>query len=472
MNLGKFGEGFVTGLATSIDESIQEDMDMFAKKKSRLGDLALEKGLTEQTRFDQDHKKNLKLINELAAKLDTDVDTIQYLYDDEGSMEAVAAKVTRMIEARDRAGGKNFFDPVAALQLQQRTSGKTTAEQLANYVTTPVSLYNLEAAGDIRPGFMKFFGSAERAMDSLQESSEADLAAAGVGIGKTSISDMPAAIEGKGLYEWQLSLGGNPATDYSNMGSIVQQLAIQHAEADNFTLKKDLAKELAAANSAKLIAANKMTLVNNFGKRLTGNEAQDVRNRSITDFAQAHGVGGSDEYSMGLWVGSAENVTQKKLFSEATDILMGIYNESLARGVDPVIIENAVAKARRLNKVPILNKDTDTFVFSDEELFDVNAVNKKGENLFPASPLVVNVLGVKPPIINQSAITTNNASQSSASVSGSIATQNAIDLAVQAARKAKTVSIGAYKQAILDIMDYTNPATGNRYTKAEAEALL
>ena len=88
---GNFAQGFITGLADSVNKEIQDDMDMFEKKKSRLGDLALEKSLTEDTRFKQESRDNLKKIQVMASALDTDADTIQFIYDQSGgSLEATA----------------------------------------------------------------------------------------------------------------------------------------------------------------------------------------------------------------------------------------------------------------------------------------------------------------------------------------------------------------------------------------------
>ena len=172
---GNFAQGFITGLADSVNKEIQDDMDMFEKKKSRLGDLALEKSLTEQTRFSQERDANLKEIKMMAAQLNTDADTIQYLYNDKGSLEATKAYVGQLVKQRD-SQLKGAFDPIKALRLEQRTEGKVSALQLANLITPAATSYDLSKAGDLRTGFMKFFGSAEGATEDLQKSVAAEMA--------------------------------------------------------------------------------------------------------------------------------------------------------------------------------------------------------------------------------------------------------------------------------------------------------
>jgi len=384
---GNFAQGFITGLADSVNKELQDDMDMFEKKKSRLGDLAIEKSLTEQTRFNQEKKDNLKQIKVMAATLDTDADTIQYIYEKTGSVEAASVYVDQLKKMQNAQGGRTLMPINKMLGLEQRTEGKTTALQLANYITTPVQKYDLSAAGDIRPGFMKFFGSADNAMASLQ--SEVSAMEGIAGVGNTSTQDIPAAISGRGVYEWQLSMGGNPATDYANAGAIVAQLAMAETEATDETAKKAIRDEANAAKSAQLISANKLTLIENRGKRLSTNETQDVRKRSVTDLAQFHGVsGGADEYSLGIWIGNNEKTQQMEILSAATDTLMVVYDEAAQAGINPTHIENIMANARRTLRVPVVKNGILYFPDDPETLFDITVMGGKNKQkpLFNSSP--------------------------------------------------------------------------------------
>lgn len=465
---GNFAQGFITGLADSVNKEIQDDMDMFEKKKSRLGDLALEKSLTEDTRFKQESRDNLKKIQVMASALDTDADTIQFIYDQSGgSLEATAAYVEKLKNAQTAYGGKTIMPINKMLGIEKRTEGKTTALQLANYVTTPKSVYDLSAAGDIRPGFMKFFGSAEGAMSELQ--SEVSAMEGMAGIGKTSLTDIPSTIEGRGAYDWQLTLTGNPQQDYVMAKQIATKLNNKIAETTDAKQKDSLSGELAMAKSIELMAADKMTLANNFNFQMTTPQALAIRKNSITDLAQSWVVTDPGQYVEGHFISNSKTRDAYDILNSAHDILAEIIDEARVAQVSPNRIATIMGIARRTNKIPVLSKDGVLTIPDDAmELFNANAMSEDGTTpLFLtkskqiANPPPSTVTG--PP---------NTQKVSASAVSGIIATQNAIDKVVIAARKAKKVDAKTYKSAILDLMDYINPSTGVKYTKAEAEAML
>jgi len=465
---GNFAQGFITGLADSVNKELQDDMDMFEKKKSRLGDLALEKSLTEDTRFKQESRDNLKKIQVMASALDTDADTIQFIYDQSGgSLEATAAYVEKLKNAQTAYGGKTIMPINKMLGIEKRTEGKTTALQLANYVTTPKSVYDLSAAGDIRPGFMKFFGSAEGAMSELQ--SEVSAMEGMAGIGKTSLTDIPSTIEGRGAYDWQLTLTGNPQQDYVTAKQIATKLNNKIAETADAEQKDSLGSELAMAKSIELMAADKMTLANNFNFQMTDAQALAIRKNSITDLAQSWGVGTENDYVEGVFISTKETRDAYDILNSAHDILAEVIDEARAAQVSPSRISTIMGIARRTNKIPVLSKDGVLTIPDDAmQLFDTSAMSEDGTKpLFLtkskqiANPPSSNLTG--PP---------NTQLVNSTAVSGTTATQNAINKAVIAARNAKKVGGKAYGSAILDIMDYINPNTGMNYTRTEAEAML
>ena len=185
---GNFAKGFITGLADSVNREIQADMAMLEKRKGKIRDIALERGLTEQTRYEQEVRDNLKEIKEMAGALNTDADTIQFLYEQKGSLEATKAYVNQLKEAQSAMGGPTLAPLSSLLNLEQRTEGKTSALQLARYISTPVRNYDVSAVGDLRPGFMKFFGTPQAAQTNLIAEVDRDLAIAGVQ--KTSLEDL------------------------------------------------------------------------------------------------------------------------------------------------------------------------------------------------------------------------------------------------------------------------------------------
>ena len=388
---GNFAKGFITGLADSVNREIQADMAMLEKRKGKIRDIALERGLTEQTRYEQEVRDNLKDIKEMAGALNTDADTIQFLYEQKGSLEATKAYVNQLKEAQSAMGGPTLAPLSSLLNLEQRTDGKTSALQLARYISTPVRNYDVGAVGDLRPGFMKFFGTPQAAQTNLIAEVDRDLAIAGVQ--KTSLEDLPDPIKGKLAYDWQLSLGRNAANDYANMGSILSEISVKIAEAEG-TQKETLQKEADAAKQAQQVAANKLTLIDNRGKRLSRVDVKDVKARGITQFANIHGIGSNPNHytAGGTWIGGSEHAEQRVILDAAEDSLVPIYNKANELGIDPSRIETVISNARRTNIMPVI-ENGEIFIPSDEsqqvQVFDVNAVSAKGKSLFSNSPLYV-----------------------------------------------------------------------------------
>jgi len=386
---GNFAKGFLTGVAESVDREIKADMDLMERRKEKVRDIALERGLTEATRYEQEVRDNLKEIKEMAGALNTDADTIQFLYEQKGSLEATKAYVTQLKEAQAAMGGPTLAPLSSLLDLEQRTDGKTSALQLARYITTPVKNYDIKAAGDIRPGFMKLFGTPQAAQTNLIAEVDRDLAIAGVQ--KTSLEDIPDPIKGRLAYDWQLSLGRNAASDYANMGAILSQLTVKIGEAEG-PQKEMLQKEADAVKQAQQVAANKLTLIDNRGQRIDRVDIKDIKARGITQLANLHGIGSDPNHynAGGTWIGGAEHAEQRVILDAAEDSLVPIYNDAMELGIDPSRIESVISNARRVNVMPII-KNGEIFIPSEESeqvpLFDVQAVSPKGKPLFSNSPL-------------------------------------------------------------------------------------
>jgi len=253
INLGKFGEGFIEGFATSVDKALKEDMADTKRKKEKYTDLGLEQTLTEKTRFDQESAANLKAIQEMTAQLDTDVDTIRYIYNDAGSLAATQARVAQLVAARDNSN--SGFDPIAALRLEEKTGGKTTAIQMANFMTSPMKSYDFSKLPDLRTGLMKYFGDEESARESVQAEIAAD--AAILGAGKTSLLDMPPLIKGRGVFEWQLMDMSNTQGASKKLASVMQNLRTDLEDAVG-PQRAEIEEELVAARTQLdlLVASN------------------------------------------------------------------------------------------------------------------------------------------------------------------------------------------------------------------------
>lgn len=388
---GNFAQGFITGLADSVNKELQKDMDMFEKKKSRLGDLALEKSLTEQTRFNQERDANLKEIKMMAAQLNTDADTIQYLYNDKGSLEATKAYVGQLVKQRD-SQLKGAFDPIKALRLEQRTEGKISALELANLVTPAATSYDLSKAGDLRTGFMKFFGSAEGATEDLQKSVAAEMAI--LGAGKTSLADIPAPISGKGLYNWQLfDYSGNPEVAASKLAVVLGNLKEEEVDASPVR-RQEINEEFVAAKAQQDLMSAQILYTP--GKNLTEPQIETYNSTIAGKIAT--------KYQMAK-PGSHTNINGVMRFNTASlggqaQVIVDTANAKVMReiskaqrsGLNPIEINTAIQEIligqnKEMIFVPGDGMDEGTFVAVDDTMFiDDTVVNDQGKPIFAPLP--------------------------------------------------------------------------------------
>jgi len=403
---GNFAQGFITGLADSVNKELQDDMDMFEKKKSRLGDLALEKSLTEQTRFNQERDANLKEIKMMAAQLNTDADTIQYLYNDKGSLEATKAYVGQLVKQRD-SQLKGAFDPIKALRLEQRTEGKVSALQLANLITPAATSYDLSKAGDLRTGFMKFFGSAEGATEDLQKSVAAEMAI--LGAGKTSLADIPAPISGKGLYNWQLfDYSGNPEVAASKLAVVLGNLKEEEVDASP-SRRQEINEEFVAAKAQQDLMSAQMLYTP--GKNLTEPQIETYNSTIAGKIATKYRMTKSGSY---INIGGVSRFNTETLGSQAKLIVdtanakvMREISKAQRSGLNPIEINTAIQEIligqnKEMIFVPGDGMDEGTFVAVDDTMFiDDTVVNDQGKPIFAPLPDPIT------PLANQSSAAAN-----------------------------------------------------------------
>ena len=416
---GNFGKGFITGLAESVDREIQADMDMFAKKKSRLGDLALEKSLTEQTRFQQERDANLKEIKMLAAQLDTDADTIQYIYNDKGSLEATKAFVGQLVKRRDESLGS--FDPVEALRLAERTNGKVSAMQLANLITPAAKSYDLSAVGDIRPGFMKLFGTAEGATKNLKKSVEAELAIAGAG--QPSLADIPAPISGKGLYKWQLfDYSGNPDVAAAKLSVILGELKKEEADATP-ARQKEIQDEFVAAKAQQdLMSAQSLY---NPGESLSEPQIETYNSTISGKIATKYQMAKPGSYTVINGVSRFNTATlggqAAKVVNAANAEAMREIDKAQRAGINPIEINSAIediiiGQNKKIQFVPGEGgPDVGTFVAVKDSIY-IDEGLKDDNNQLVFAPL---------PTPTSSQITSSSASSAATTATGSSVQINA-----------------------------------------------
>ena len=222
---GNFGRGFVEGLAKAVDRGVRDDMERMKDDTSRLARVRFERGVREQERYEEDMKNNLDNIKDMSRKVGN-ADAVQFLIDRHGFAEAQNIANT-LYQRKQKSGG--VFDIQGALGLEQRKGASVTAKQLAEFVTPAMKIPEVTGGEDVAGGFMRLFGGDPT--KEIQRRSDALLSAQGIPTDmKTSTVDMPEAVGGRGIREWELYTLDDPAADSKRLRSIAQQMMVERQE--------------------------------------------------------------------------------------------------------------------------------------------------------------------------------------------------------------------------------------------------
>ena len=450
--MGSFGRGFITGLATSLDKGIQEDMAASRDRALRLADLSLEKGMKEQERYDREERENYEAITDMSKKLGGDMDAVQFLVDKHG-FEGAKSEVESLIKLEQATNGK--LTPQKVLGLESRSSGKVSAAQLSAYVTRPPTTYSLEGA-DTRVGFMKLLGSKEASTAQLVKMAEQEKEALGFGT-RTSIEDMPTPVKGRGMYAWMKNISGNPVTDYGTFSERVNTLLEQKGEIEaGGGDSSEITKELEYATLLKQSALLKVQAMNSIGQPLTESQSKDYAKFFAGSIANRYNVSEENDWSNGIYQGTLGKAEQRPLLNEAKNIMLEVMNEARMSGMNPVTAQTQIERAITLNKVPVFRDGK--IVITDSDLIDLQQKGRNNQLLFPMASRLEN--DNKANENNQD----GNAGASSVQAPKDLQTQ------IDAYGNAETDS--QRKSIIGKIMGFMNPSTGQPYTLQEAKNLV
>lgn len=450
--MGSFGRGFITGLATSLDKGIQEDMAASRDRALRLADLSLEKGMKEQERYDREERENYEAITDMSKKLGGDMDAVQFLVDKHG-FEGAKAEVESLLKLEQATNGK--LTPQKVLGLESRSSGKVSAAQLSAYVTRPPTTYSLEGA-DTRVGFMKLFGSKEASTAQLVKMAEQEKEALGFGT-RTSIEDMPTPVKGKGMYAWMKNISGNPVTDYGTfserVNTLVEQKATIESEGgDSSTISEELNYAILLRDSAEM----KAKAINRIGQPMTSSEARSSSNFFSLSIATRYNVREDNDYSNGIYQGSLGKAEQQPHLTEAKNIVLLVMNQAVDSGMDAVTAQTSIERAISRNKVPVFQDGK--IILSEDDLVDLTL---EGSNKKPLFPMASRLDSEDKANANSQA---DNAGASSVQAPKDL--QSQIDAYGNAENDTQRKSI------IGQIMGFMNPSTGQPYTLQEAKNLV
>ena len=351
-----FGTGFITGLAKSVDRSIRDDMDELKEQTSMLSKLRYERGMREHERYNEDMKNNLEVIKDMSRKVGS-TDNVQFLIDRYGYAEAQNV-ANLLYDRKNKSGG--LFDINNALGLEKRQGDSVSSKQLAEFVTTPYTMSKQVDFGAEVPGLMKMFG-VDRGLLGAEIKSRSDklLAASGVPTDmKTSLTEMPETLKGKGIREWELYTLDNPAADARRLMSLSQQMYTKAKESGNESLLNE-AHEVRSAAENRLFEAQSLE---NVGTRYNDVDVTRSMSNMTAQLAAANGVGDKGSYQGGVYTTGGMASEQANMLTETAGFLTEVGSEARSNGVNPTDIAVAQQKAIRENKTLIFNKSDDPFV--------------------------------------------------------------------------------------------------------------
>ena len=132
-----FAQGFIKGLAESVDERLKDDMDRTFKRADRAADYHIRRKAAEQERYDAEMRDVEDLLNSFAAFTGGDLDKAAQLYKaGGGSVENAKAFFTTLDDAQKKLG--DDFNINKAVTFAESQAGELgMADYLGNLVRRP-----------------------------------------------------------------------------------------------------------------------------------------------------------------------------------------------------------------------------------------------------------------------------------------------------------------------------------------------
>ena len=132
-----FAQGFIKGLAESVDERLKDDMDRTFKRADRAADYHIRRKAAEQERYDAEMRDVENLLKSFAAFTGGDLDKAAQLYKaGGGNVEDAKAFKTTLDTARNQLGDQ--FDINKAVTFAESQAGELgMADYLGNLVMRP-----------------------------------------------------------------------------------------------------------------------------------------------------------------------------------------------------------------------------------------------------------------------------------------------------------------------------------------------
>lgn len=217
-----FTRGLFTGLAKSSAKGIQNAMDDFDDRLSRLSEKRIQKMTTEKARFDRDFRENETEIKYLANLLNANggkrgLEVLQGIIKKQGGLEGAKTIIPSIVEKinLENTTAEDYFK---LPEIQADGSKKRiTSKQLANSITIPISQgVDFDYGTALQGSGMNLLNIFSNAKNNVAEYAkkfvETDLSISGLDLKslKTDYGETPAAPDIK-IDRFDLQLGANLA---------------------------------------------------------------------------------------------------------------------------------------------------------------------------------------------------------------------------------------------------------------------
>ena len=286
-----FAQGFIKGLAESVDERLKDDMDRTFKRADRAADYHIRRKAAEQERYDAEMRDVEDLLNSFAAFTGGDLDKAAQLYKaGGGSVESAKAFYTTLNDAQNKLGDE--FNINKAVTFAESQAGELgMADYLGNLVRRPRDFVAASlpdsAAGGV--GLFRAFKPGESIRKDIAEQVESaiptsarNFTEAEIGTASVDYGQLPTATE------YGLKMEGERvalATNKLSLKKLTKEIADLGGltRSEGRTFWNDTKKEFLSAAALPLDDDGEFRLMD-ASDRLS--EAQEAYSKSLRDTVQ------------------------------------------------------------------------------------------------------------------------------------------------------------------------------------------
>jgi hypothetical protein len=367
--MGSFFRGVVSGAAKSLDRNIQDQLQFLREEASNVARIRADRKIREQEKYLEAESKMSELVKELSKKAGG-YNEVQFVLDKYGVEEGTA--VINQLYDNQKNYGISVKDELRVEQGDP--SIKISALDIAKKYTPKMKpIPKIGDFSNLSKGIPKLLGIDPT--KEIERQTSTMLEAAGVDDFETV--DLPIALQGANLPEWQIYRNSDPKKERVRLVRIAHNKGKEFERTGDPEAKRqqELALSMAEVEEAFNVKENKPLTFNQVNKTIgwAGNFQKQIFN--------AKGVG---EFKVNI-NGDMVQQTQSSN-SEQEGIIIGINskvidftNEASRAGIDPSKIRQAVTKGLMSYPpvLPVITAADGSFNFSNpDELISLDKFNK------------------------------------------------------------------------------------------------